>query len=209
MRKLQGTVQLGSVPSRAMDINITQAGLLRKMRSLSVAVLLPVSRHRALQPGLLREVPEECAYCLQASPRVSSPPGSAAQAWTGCKTAHARSCGALQAARPASPPEAAWHIRVGPRPAVGARHLLRDFPSFINELWQQPCELGLGWRHGLGEAGQAWPLASRGLSPTAGRCSVLPLTAGLTPQCLSVQSQTHALKAKAASHRHGGWARPL
>lgn len=30
-----------------------------------------------------------------------------------------------------------------------ARHLLRGFPSFINEPWQQPCELELSWRHGL------------------------------------------------------------
>lgn len=81
---------------------------------------------------------------------------------------------------------------VGPRPTVGARHLLRGFPSFINELWQQPCELGLGWRRELCEAGQARPLASRGLPSTAGRCSVLLLPAGHTPQCLSAQSQAHA-----------------
>lgn len=85
---------------------------------------------------------------------------------------------------------------VGPRPAVGARHLLRGFPSFINELWQQPCELGLGWRRELCEAGQARPLASRGLPSAAGRCSMLLLPAGHTPQCLSAQSQAHAFEDK-------------
>lgn len=30
-----------------------------------------------------------------------------------------------------------------------ARHLLRVFSSFMNECWQQPCELGPSWRPGL------------------------------------------------------------
>lgn len=124
--------------------------LIRLTRRLQPAALRPVSKRRALGPAGAREgSPRGMRILPPGVPTGQQPARLGRQAWTGCETSHARSCGARRAARPASAPEAAWHIRTGPRPAAGARHLLRGFPSFINELWQQPCELGLGWRHGL------------------------------------------------------------
>lgn len=96
-----------------------------------------------------------------------------------------RACPGPESSLPASQPGGclAWLVEAAQH--VSGSTFAEQFPSFINERWQQPCELGLSGR-GSARLGRPGPWL-----PGLSICSVLLLPAG-HPERLCTQSEVRA-----------------